>query len=136
MSRPKKTVFRAASVFPWVSGFLFVAMAASGCTTTVTTPDVPTEDPYESCEPGDDCTGGTACAETTLPASDGYSGYFCTNNCSDATDCQGTPSGYDAECVNGQCYLTCPTGSGSCPYSQGCFTFSDQNGNPIDLCTP
>ena len=52
-----------------------------------------------------------------------------------ASDCLQVPSNYSAACVNGQCYLTCPSGSVSCPYSQGCFTF-DSNAGPISLCTP
>jgi hypothetical protein len=135
MSHPEETVFRVAGVCKWMACVLFVAAAASGCTTTVA-PDVVTEDPYQSCEPGDDCSGGLTCSPTTLPASTGYTGDFCTSSCGSASDCLQVPDNFTAQCVNGQCYLTCPTGSGSCPYDQQCLTFDDQNGNAIDLCTP
>jgi hypothetical protein len=93
------------------------------------------DDPYDSCSAGDDCRGGLVCADTTLPASSGYSGSFCTSGCSSDADCLQLVSNFDAVCVNDQCYLTCPAGSQSCPYSQGCFTFGS-NAGPISLCTP
>jgi len=91
--------------------------------------------PYESCSYGDYCSGGLTCAGTTLPATSGYTGSFCTSGCNFSTDCAQLVSNYDAICANGQCYLQCPTGSQSCPYSQGCFTF-DSNIGPVSLCTP
>ena len=110
----------------------FVALAFL---TACGTPPTPTDDPYESCSAGDNCSGGLTCAATTLPASTGYSGSFCTSTCMADTDCLQVPANYAANCVNGQCYLTCPS-SDTCPDSQSCLTFSDQNGNPISLCTP
>ncbi len=94
-----------------------------------------TDEPYESCSGGDSCAGGLACADTTLPVSSGYSGSLCTSSCNSDSDCLQVPDNFNADCVNGQCYLECPTGSQSCPYSQGCFTFSSNTG-PISLCTP
>ncbi len=95
-------------------------------------PDV---EPYDSCVAGDTCSGGLTCADTTLPASSGYSGSFCTSQCSSDGDCIQVPTNYAATCVNGQCYLTCPSDD-TCPFSQSCLTFTDQNGDPISLCTP
>jgi hypothetical protein len=106
------------------------AAFATGCS-----PATVTDDPYDSCDPGDQCRGGLVCAGTTLPVSSGYSGNLCTSSCSSDGDCLQLVQDYSAICVNDQCYLTCPTGSGSCPYSQGCFTFSSNTG-PVDLCTP
>ena len=134
MSHRRESGFGVARVCTWIACVL-VGAAVSGCSTTVT-PDTVTEDAYDSCEPGDLCPDGLACTPTDLPASTGYSGDFCTASCSVATDCPGIPGSFDAACVNGQCYLTCPAGSGTCPYSQGCLSFTDQNGNAIDLCTP
>ena len=94
-----------------------------------------TDNPYESCVPGDNCTNGTECLSTSLPVSSGYTGNLCTNACNSTADCLQDLSSFSAVCVNGQCYLTCPTGGESCPYSQGCFTF-DSNTGPISLCTP
>jgi hypothetical protein len=91
--------------------------------------------PYESCASGDDCSGGLVCAETSLPASTGYTGSFCTSTCNADSDCLQVPSNYDANCVTGQCYLTCPS-SDSCPDGQSCLTFQDQSGNSVSLCTP
>jgi hypothetical protein len=109
----------------------FLATASSACTAT-TGPVV--ADPYDSCDPGDDCSGGLACAPTTLPVSSGFTGNLCTSGCNVDNDCLQLVNNYDAVCVNGQCYLTCPS-SDSCPYGQGCFTF-DSNTGPISLCTP
>lgn len=95
----------------------------------------PEDDPYDSCNAGDECSGGLACLETTLPATSGFSGNLCTSSCSVDTDCVQVPTNFAANCVNGQCYLTCPS-SDSCPFSQSCLTFTDQNGNPVSLCTP
>ena len=92
--------------------------------------------PYESCVGGDYCTtAGLYCARTTLPVSSGYSGSFCTSTCATSSDCAQLVSNYYAICVNSQCYLQCPSGSNSCPYGQGCFTFSSNIG-PVSLCTP
>lgn len=110
---------------PWM---LFLALAGAGC-------GAGRVDPYESCGNGDYCTGGLTCATTTLPASSGYTGAFCTAGCFDSSDCPQLLSNYYAICVNEQCYLQCPTGSGSCPYGQGCFVFNSNIG-PVSLCTP
>jgi hypothetical protein len=132
MSRPKETVFRAASVRTWMASILFCTASAAlsaGCSSSAVT-----DDPYESCEAGDLCTAGLDCIETTLPISSGFSGNLCTSGCNADSDCYQV-SDNSAVCVNSQCYLTCPTGSESCPYSQGCFTF-DSNAGSISLCTP
>jgi hypothetical protein len=110
---------------------LLGAALSTGCSASSRATDYP----YESCSPGDYCTGGLACADTTLPISSGYSGSFCTSTCNTGADCLQVPQNFSAECVNAQCYLTCPTGGETCPYSQGCFTF-DSNAGPISLCTP
>jgi hypothetical protein len=94
------------------------------------------DQPYSSCTPGDACGQGTVCAATTLPASSGFTGSFCTNGCNVGSDCLMDLTNYATSCVNSQCYITCPAGGGSCPYGTGCLTFMDQNGNPINLCTP
>jgi hypothetical protein len=92
--------------------------------------------PYESCSPRDGCSHGTACLETTLPASAGYTGSLCTVDCGVSADCPQDLSNYEAICVNGQCYTQCPAGGSTCPYGTGCLTFSDQYGDPVDICTP
>lgn len=112
-------------------GMLFSVIVSAGCGAGT----YDRVNPYESCAYGDFCTGGLTCAQTTLPASAGYSGSFCTAGCSYSTDCPQLVSNYDAICVNGQCYLQCPTGSRSCPYSQGCLIF-DSNVGPVSLCSP
>jgi hypothetical protein len=92
--------------------------------------------PYDTCgSPSDDCLGGTFCSQTTLPASSSFTGALCTNSCGVASDCLSIPSGFAPECVDSQCYLTCPS-SAACPYGQSCLNFQDQNGNPISLCAP
>jgi hypothetical protein len=93
------------------------------------------ENPYETCYAGDICAGGLTCAATTLPATSGYTGYFCTSVCYTDSDCVQVPTNYTATCVNSQCYLTCPAGRSTCPYDQSCFTFDSSLGS-IDLCTP
>jgi hypothetical protein len=119
---------------------LFGAVMSAGCGSSApssdnNTPPV-TDNPYETCYAGDVCLGGLTCAVTTLPASSGVTGYFCTSGCNVDSDCVQVPNNYSAACVNGQCYLTCPSGSSTCPYSQGCFTFVDTNQNSLNLCTP
>ena len=94
-----------------------------------------TDSPSESCYAGDYCNQGLNCQTTTLPASAGFSGNFCTSSCYDSSDCAQLVSNYDAICVNGQCYLQCPTGGSNCPYGQGCLTF-DSNVGPVSLCSP
>ena len=91
--------------------------------------------PYESCSGGTYCGGGLGCAQTTLPVSSGYTGSFCTSTCYTQADCPQLVQNYAAICVNSQCYLQCPDGGNSCPYGQGCFTFSSNVG-PVSLCTP
>jgi hypothetical protein len=116
---------------------LFGAVMAAGCGSSPSTDNTAPiiDNPYDTCYAGDTCAGGLTCAGTTLPASSGYTGYFCTSGCSLDTDCLQVPTNYSASCVNEQCYLTCPAGSSSCPYGQSCFTF-DSNLGSIDLCTP
>jgi hypothetical protein len=135
MSSRRETVVGSARVYAWAACILFGAALSSGCSSSPPADEVNTDDPYESCVPGDYCNGDLDCSPTTLPASSGFSGDFCTSGCNSDSDCLQVPTNYDAACVNGQCYLTCPTGSDSCPYSQSCFTF-DSNAGPISLCTP
>ena len=94
------------------------------------------DQPYQSCGYGEACAGGTVCAQTTLPASAGFTGALCTSSCVTSNDCLQDLSNYAAICVNSQCYIECPTGGYSCPYGTGCISFSDQNGYLINLCTP
>ncbi len=110
-------------------GCLVIGAPVAGCSSSATV------SPYESCSGGDVCGGGLACIDTTLPVSSGYSGSFCTSSCGSDADCVQVPENYSAACVNGQCYLTCPGGGATCPYSQGCFTF-DSNEGAVSLCTP
>ena len=91
----------------------------------------------ESCDPSTDtCSQGTECLDTTLPASAGYTGALCTVACSVDTDCPQDLTNFASICVNAQCYTQCPDGGANCPYGTGCVTFSDDAGNPIDICTP
>jgi hypothetical protein len=113
-------------------GWLTLSLTLGGCVIVGT----PVNQPYESCAAGEACSGGTVCTGTTLPAAAGYTGAFCTTGCSVGSDCLMDLSNYQAECVNGQCYITCPTGGLTCPYGTGCLTFSDQAGQPINICTP
>jgi hypothetical protein len=105
-----------------------VALFAAGC------PNTPVE-PYDSCGSGDSCSGGLSCIDTSLPASTGITGSFCSSACQQDSDCVQVPTNFAANCVNDQCYLTCPS-SDSCPYDQSCVQFTDQNGNAISLCSP
>ncbi|MGA7742320.1 MAG: hypothetical protein WBV96_25125 [Polyangia bacterium] len=116
---------------------LFGAVMAAGCGSSPSNDNTApiTDNPYDTCYSGDSCAGGLTCIGTNLPASSGYTGYFCTSVCSFDTDCLQIPTNYTASCVNGLCYLTCPAGSSTCPYDQSCFTF-DSNLGSIDLCTP
>jgi hypothetical protein len=98
-----------------------------------TTPIV--DEPYETCYAGDVCSDGLTCAATTLPASSGYTGYFCTSGCTYNSDCVQLAGNYTAVCIDNQCYLSCPAGNATCPYDQGCFTFSSNMGS-VALCTP
>ena len=135
MSSRRETVFGSARVYAWAACILFGAALSSGCSSSPPADDVSTEDPYETCEPGDDCTAGLDCAATTLPASSGYTGYFCTSGCNVDSDCVQVLTDYTASCVNQQCYLNCLSGN-DCPYGQACFQFTDQTGNAINLCAP
>ena len=133
----RKSVFGPAGIFATIVSIGCGVALSTGCSTTptaVVTGPV-TAEPYDSCVPGDDCLGGLACLDTTLPASSGFSGSFCTSGCNTDSDCLQDITNFDAICVNGQCYLTCPSGGASCPYSQGGFTF-DSNAGPVSLCTP
>jgi len=94
------------------------------------------DSPYQACDPADACDQGFACLPTTLPASAGFTGYLCTVECNTQADCPQDLSNFASICVNGQCYIQCPDGGGSCPYGTGCLTFSDQSGALIDVCTP
>lgn len=93
---------------------------------------------YETCYSTQDiCAEGLLfCAPTSLPVSSGYTGYFCTSGCTSDSSCLQVPQNYSAVCVNGQCYLSCPGGSATCPGDQGCFTFDTTSGGQLDLCTP
>lgn len=91
--------------------------------------------PYETCGDGDACAAGLVCADTTLPASTGFTGAFCTSGCNFDEDCLQLTSSFESLCVNEQCYLTCPSNQ-ACPYGQGCLTFQDQGGTLFNLCTP
>jgi hypothetical protein len=115
-----------------LTGVLFGAIIAVGCGSSPSNNTAPIIDnPYETCYAGDICAGGLTCAVTTLPASSGLTGYFCTSGCSVDSDCVQVLSNYDAICVDNQCYLSCPAGSSTCPYDQSCFNFGS-----ISLCTP
>jgi hypothetical protein len=119
-----------------LTGLLLGAVMAASCgSSTPAASTAVTDNPYETCYANDICLGGLTCAQTTLPASSAYTGFFCTSGCNYNSDCVQVPSNYNAACVDGQCYLTCPAGSSTCPYDQGCFTF-DSNVGPLDLCTP
>ncbi len=102
----------------------------------------PALDPYESCSSGDTCSmAGITCQGSTLGATS-WTGALCTTTCTSNSDCPQDLSNYSAVCVFyaegiGQCYLTCPGGSSTCPYGQSCFSYSnDYNGGNIELCTP
>ena len=111
--------------------FLFAAvLAAAACQSNNV------DAPYEACTLNDGCSGGTACLQTTLPASAGYTGASCTTGCNADADCLQDLSNYAAICVNQQCYIECPNGGANCPYGTGCLTFTDQAGFPVDVCTP
>lgn len=110
--------------------FIAVALMAAGCVVAAT--DV---QPYDLCVAGDVCAGGLTCAASTLPAGSSFTGSFCTSGCNTALDCVQVPQNQTATCVNGQCYLQCPSGGVDCPYGQACFTF-DSNVGPISLCSP
>jgi hypothetical protein len=113
---------------------VLIVVGAAGC--TVAPAPGPVEvSPYDACVGGDFCAGGLTCAASTLPAGSSFTGTFCTSGCNTSADCVQVPQNQTATCVNGQCYLQCPTGSINCPYSQACFTF-DSNVGPISLCSP
>jgi hypothetical protein len=95
----------------------------------------PADYPYDTCNPGEVCAGGLTCATSTLPAGSSFTGTFCTSGCTTSADCLQVPENQTATCVNGHCYLQCPTGGISCPYGQACFTY-DSNVGPISLCSP
>jgi hypothetical protein len=122
------------NVTAWLACIALGGALTSACS-SATSSNVPSDEPYDSCDPGDDCRGGLDCSQTTLPVSSGFSGNLCTSGCGSDSDCLQLVENFSAECINGQCYLTCPTGGDSCPYSQGCFTF-DSNTGPVSLCTP
>ena len=97
----------------------------------------PTAGAYETCDDRVDvCPGGLTCTPSSLPASAGFTGEFCSSGCNFSTDCLQLVANYDAICVNSLCYIQCPAGGGTCPYGTGCLEFADQDGNPVDLCTP
>ena len=113
-------------------GLVMAAVLAAACGPT---PGPPVDDDYDTCNQGDDCADGLDCLATTLPASTGFTGLFCTSTCNTDSDCLQVPTSFAAACVNNQCYLTCPSND-ACPFGQSCLSFTDQNGNPISLCTP
>jgi hypothetical protein len=92
--------------------------------------------PYEACTLREGCSQGTACLQTTLPSSAGYTGASCTTNCNADSDCLQDLQNYAAICVNAQCYIECPQGNSTCPYGTGCLSFTDQDGLETDICTP
>jgi hypothetical protein len=98
--------------------------------------------PYDSCDTvnGDGCTsaGGFpfACAQSSLPSAS-FTGDFCTVQCNTSSDCPLVINNFDTICVNSECFIQCPQGSGSCPYGQQCFDFTDAStGDIVSLCTP
>ena len=97
---------------------------------------VPLDEPYESCQAGDDCDQNTVCAATTLPVSAGFTGNLCTVGCSVDADCPQDLQNFSSICVEDQCYTQCPDGGANCPYGTACVTFQDQFGNEFNLCTP
>ncbi len=115
---------------PLMQLLLALALLGAGC--VVSTPE---DNPYDVCAPGDICAGGLTCAASTLPAGSSFTGSFCTSGCNTSADCLQVPQNQTATCVNGQCYLQCPSGGIDCPYGQACFTF-DSNVGPISLCSP
>jgi len=124
-------VLEADMIAQHVKRFVIVgAFLATACTTTVTAVS-----PYDLCSAGDVCAGDLTCATSTLPAGSSFTGAFCTSGCNTGADCVQVPQNQTATCVNGQCYLQCPTGGIDCPYGQACFTF-DSNVGPISLCSP
>lgn len=126
---------RQSLVCSWVY-LLFATVMAVGCGSSGSSGNPPvTDQPYETCYAGDYCAQGLTCAATTLSASSGATGYFCTSGCNYDSDCLQLLTNYDAFCVSGQCYLNCPTGNNTCPYDQACLTFSTNTG-PISLCAP
>jgi hypothetical protein len=110
---------------------MMIAILAAGCTVR----PAAAVSPYDVCVAGDLCAGGLTCAASTLPAGSGFTGAFCTSGCGSSLDCLQVPQNETATCVNGQCYLQCPSGGIDCPYGQGCFTY-DSNVGPISLCSP
>jgi hypothetical protein len=94
------------------------------------------DEPYESCQAGDECDQGTVCSATTLPVSAGFTGNLCTVGCNFDTDCPQDLQNFSSICVNSQCYTQCPDGGANCPYGTGCVTLQDQDGNQFNLCTP
>lgn len=135
MTRWTETVFGPARAYTLVACALFGVALSSGCSSAAPAgPGAVVDDPYESCASGDICDDDLSCIATSLPASTGFSGYFCSSACASDSDCVQDVTGFDAACVNDQCYLTCPS-SDACPYSQTCLTF-DSNTGPISLCTP
>jgi len=94
--------------------------------------------PYDTCDTqnGDGCTSSFACVQSSLPSAT-FTGDFCTVGCNTTSDCPLVINNFDTVCVNAQCYIQCPTGGQTCPYGQGCVSFTDaSSGALIDLCTP
>jgi hypothetical protein len=91
--------------------------------------------PFDFCAQNDGCSQGTACIPSTLPLV--FNGFFCSANCNVSSDCPQDFTNFPTICVNQACYLSCPAGSNSCPYTSSCATFQDdQTGELLDLCTP
>jgi hypothetical protein len=134
MPSRRETTVGSARVYAWAACVLFGAALSSGCSSSPA-PAVATEDPYETCEPGDYCTAGLDCLPTSLPVSSGETGDFCSSTCNGDSDCVQVVTDYTASCVSGQCYLNCLSGN-DCPYGQACFQFTDQTGNALNLCAP
>jgi len=67
---------------------IFGAVLVAGCGSNKSNSATPTvDDPYETCYTGDVCSDGPTCTATTLPATSGYTGYFCTSGCTYDSDC-------------------------------------------------
>jgi hypothetical protein len=92
--------------------------------------------PYDPCNAGDACAGGTTCAAANLSVSGGAPGGFCTLACNGASACPVDAFGQVAACVlvggSGECYQRCPAGGG-CPLGTTC---AQPSGTPEAVCVP
>jgi hypothetical protein len=98
---------------------------------------VPIRQAYDTCNPGDGCTDGFFCVQSSVPAvSAAGTGGFCTVGCNLDTDCPLVVGNFATICVNQQCYIQCPTGGANCPFTQACVPFTDQTGATLQICIP